>query len=79
MFIPLIQQILKENSFLPMVHLVVDQLREGPPTHTKDQSGKRRDKQEANIMEDTHRSHTNKRKGSGKNTVRERRLKVIDA
>lgn len=30
-------------------------------------------------MEDTHRSHTNKRKGSGKNTVRERRLKVKDA
>lgn len=31
-------------------------------------------------MEDTHRSDTNKRrKGSGKNTVRERRLKVKDA
>lgn len=40
MFIPLMQQILKENSFLPYGPMAVAQFREGSPTD-RDKSGKR--------------------------------------
>lgn len=52
MFIPLIQQRPKENSFLLLVYLAMGQFRKESPTD-KDQSRKRRDKGEAKIMDDT--------------------------